>query len=121
MVNDLQFFGNFAILYSPAYYSDSINAFPPACLKDGIGYQQMMLCFAILPALRAAFAAFFIDQGKGKMIIVTVSVGFILNIILNYILIYEMEGILPATGDGDCLCKHLSNFRLRRRIFQYKP
>ncbi|MDR1590471.1 MAG: MATE family efflux transporter [Puniceicoccales bacterium] len=94
-----------------AYGSDYINTFPSYYLKDGVDYQKIMLYFAALPAIKAAFAAFFVGQGKGKIIAIAVAVGMILNIILDYLLIYGMEGILPALGaKGAAIATVLAEF-----------
>jgi MATE family multidrug resistance protein len=94
-----------------AYASDYINAFPAYYLKDGVDYQKIMLYFAALPGIKAAFAAFFIGQGKGKIITVAVAVGAVLNIILDYLLIYGVEGILPAWGaKGAAIATVLAEF-----------
>jgi MATE family multidrug resistance protein len=54
--------------------------------------------FAILPPIKTAFAAFFIGQGKTKIITFSVTIGSILNVILDYVLIYGVKNTIPSMG-----------------------
>ena len=79
-----------------AYFSSKINMLPPYFLKDGIAYQETLMLFAFFPSLRVAFSAFFIGQGKTKIIAYIAIAGAIANIILDYILIYGIPDIVPS-------------------------
>jgi MATE family multidrug resistance protein len=81
-----------------AYFSDYLNALPSHCQKDGVEYQKVLMYFAVLPPIRVSLSAFFIGQGKTKIITYSVVVGCILNVILDYSVIYGVEGIVPRLG-----------------------
>ncbi|MDR1908137.1 MAG: polysaccharide biosynthesis C-terminal domain-containing protein, partial [Holosporales bacterium] len=88
-----------SIIFLPiAYFSDYINAFPSSYLHDGVLYQKILMYFGMLPAFKAALSAFFIGQGKTKIITISVIIGFLTNVILDYTLIYGVENIIRPMG-----------------------
>ncbi|MDR1034484.1 MAG: MATE family efflux transporter [Holosporales bacterium] len=74
-----------------AYFSDYLNLYPAHYAKDGIAFQKMLLYFGALPAIELAFASFFVGQGKTKIITMSVVIGAISNIALDYIFIYLLN------------------------------
>jgi MATE family multidrug resistance protein len=74
-----------------AYFSDYIHMLPLYYQKEGIIYQKVLMYFAMLPSIRVAFAAFFIGQGKTKIITFSIIIGSIINLILDYFFIYGLK------------------------------
>lgn len=81
-----------------AYFSPHLNMLPPYFLKDGVAYQQTLMCLGFLAPLRVSITAFFVGQGKTKIIACSAIIGAITNIILDYILIYGVPGKIPSLG-----------------------
>jgi MATE family multidrug resistance protein len=80
-----------------AYFSDYLNMYPSYYAKEGIEYQKILMYFAMLPSIRVALAAFFIGQGKTRIIAISIVVGMLSNTFLAYFLIYEVNlGCLGA-------------------------
>jgi MATE family multidrug resistance protein len=86
------------ISFPVAYFSDHINTLPHYYLKEGVAYQQTLMYFAFIPPVRVALAAFFVGQGKTKIITFAVAVGVVLNIALDYLFIFGMGNIIPQMG-----------------------
>jgi MATE family multidrug resistance protein len=91
-------FASCVISLPVAYFSDYINRLPDYYLQEGIAYQKTLMYFSFIPPLRVALAAFFVGQGKTKIITFAVLVGVILNIGLDYLFIYGVKNIIPAMG-----------------------
>jgi MATE family multidrug resistance protein len=71
-----------------AYFSENLNVYPPYYAKDGIAYQKILMYSAVFPPIKVALASFFIGQGKAKIITLSVAIGVLSNIALDYFLIY---------------------------------
>jgi MATE family multidrug resistance protein len=54
--------------------------------------------FAFIPPIRVALTAFFVGQGKTKVVTFSVMTGVALNIALDYLLIHGIKNIIPAMG-----------------------
>jgi MATE family multidrug resistance protein len=80
------------------YFSDYVHTLPAYCLEDGIAYQRPLLYFGFLPSVIAAISAFFIGQGRSKIVTIVVSFGTLLNILLDYLLIYGCGSVIPSMG-----------------------
>ncbi|MDR0677606.1 MAG: MATE family efflux transporter [Holosporaceae bacterium] len=94
-----------------AYFSVYINNYPPYYLKEGVEYQKVLMYFIMFPPIRAALAAFFIGQGKTKVITFSVTTGALLNIVLDYLLIYGLAGFVPSLGcKGAAIATVISEF-----------
>jgi len=61
-------------------------------------YFDQMLLFGPFYPLGAAFCAFFIGQGKTRLVTIVVILGSLLNILLDLVLIFGVEGLVPAMG-----------------------
>ncbi|MDR1362065.1 MAG: MATE family efflux transporter [Holosporaceae bacterium] len=81
-----------------AYFSDYINILPDCYRKEGVEYQKTLMYFSITAPIRSSLSAFFVGQGKTKVITFVVSVGVILNIALDYVFIFGINGIVPPMG-----------------------
>jgi MATE family multidrug resistance protein len=86
------------ISFPIAYFSNYINTLPSYYLKEGVIYQQILMFFAFTQPLRVAFVAFFVGQGKTKIITFAVTIGVVTNLVLDYLLIYGVKNIIPAMG-----------------------
>ncbi|GHT90843.1 MATE family efflux transporter [Alphaproteobacteria bacterium] len=87
------------IIFVPiAYFSDHINTLPPYYFKEGIEYQKILMYFGMIPAAKVALSAFFVGQGKTKIISISVAIGTLTNFALDYFLIYGVGNVIPAMG-----------------------
>ncbi|MDR3285211.1 MAG: MATE family efflux transporter [Holosporales bacterium] len=87
------------LFFAPlAFFSDKINFLPSYFLKEGIGYQQIILKFLFFPVLTSSLSTFFIGQGKTKIVTIAVFTSGILNAILDYIFIYVFKPSLGSEG-----------------------
>lgn len=87
------------IFYFPfGYFADYLNLLPDYCKEEGIQYSKVMTYLAAMPALKMAFASFFIGQGKTKIITYTVLLGSIANAILDVVFVFGYENIIPSMG-----------------------
>ena len=95
-----------------AYFSPHLNMLPPYFLKDGVAYQQTLMCLGFLGPLRVSITAFFVGQGKTKIIACSaIIIGAITNIILDYLLIYGVPGKIPSLGcRGAAIATNMSEF-----------
>jgi MATE family multidrug resistance protein len=81
-----------------AYFSDTINTLPDYCLKEGLEYQKTLMYFGMISPIKTALSAFFIGQGKTKIITLSVVMASVTNIVLDYILIYGIADVIPSMG-----------------------
>ncbi|MDR1474914.1 MAG: MATE family efflux transporter [Holosporales bacterium] len=100
------------VIFLPiAYFSEQINFLPPYYLKDGVAYQKIITYWSVLPPINAALSAFFIGQGKTKVVTLSVVIGLISNIALNYLLIYGAGNTIPRLGcRGAAIATVISEF-----------
>lgn len=71
---------------------------PETLQKFGSPYFKLMLLFGPTVPLTYALYAFFSGIGKTKIILVTSVIGNLLNIILDYLLIFGYKDIIPELG-----------------------
>ena len=88
----------FLVFLPVAYFTEYINLLPDFCKAEGIEYQRTITCGCALPALKIAFASFFIGQGKTKIITYSVLFGSILNVFLDILLIFGYKDLIPSLG-----------------------
>lgn len=75
------------------------EAFVPERFHDeGSPYFSIVLSFSALLGMNAALTSFFIGQGKVILITLVVIFGNILNIIGDIILVFGINGFIPALG-----------------------
>ena len=87
------------IFYFPfGYFTEYLNLLPEYCREEGIRYSKVMTYLAAMPALKMAFASFFIGQGKTRIITYTVLLGSVANALLDILLVFGYRGIIPAMG-----------------------
>lgn len=88
-----------AIVFFPmAYFSDSFNLLPQYYMKDGVTYQRIMMYGGPLFPMFTALGAYFVGQGRAKVVTFAVVCGAILNATFNYLLIFGVEGVIPCLG-----------------------
>jgi MATE family multidrug resistance protein len=90
--------GTCVISFPIAYFSEYINTLPDYYLWEGVKYQKTLMYFAFITPIRVALTAFFVGQGKAKIVTIAVSIGVILNIMLDYLLIYGVKDVIPSMG-----------------------
>jgi len=70
----------------------------PEYLQDGVPYFKWLMIFGAAAPLDAALSAFFIGQGRGKLIMLITLLSNIVNILLDYVLIFGVSEVIPAMG-----------------------
>ncbi|MBQ2176674.1 MAG: polysaccharide biosynthesis C-terminal domain-containing protein [Alphaproteobacteria bacterium] len=100
------------VFYFPfGYFTEHLNLLPDFCKAEGIQYSKVMTYCASLPALKMAFASFFIGQGKTKIITYTVLFGSIVNAGLDILLVFGYSDIVPEMGcKGAAIATVLAEF-----------
>jgi MATE family multidrug resistance protein len=81
-----------------AWFSKYLNLIPQYYAEEGIAFQKILTYFCWVPALTAAFTGFFVGRGKTKIITAIVIIGSIVNVILDYLLIFGWKDIIPSMG-----------------------
>jgi MATE family multidrug resistance protein len=80
------------------YLTKFLNLIPSYYAEDGVVYQKILTYFCWLPALTAAFTGFFIGRGKTRIVTVVVVLGTLVNIVLDYFLVFGYGSLIPSLG-----------------------
>jgi MATE family multidrug resistance protein len=80
------------------WFANALNLIPNYCAKDGVVYQKILTYFCWVPALTSAFTGFFVGRGKTKIVTVVVLIGTLVNIALDYLLIFGCGNTIPSMG-----------------------
>jgi len=70
----------------------------PEYQEEGIAFFRSLMFFGPAFPLVAALSSFFIGRGQVKLVMVTAILSNIVNILLDYALIFGVNGIFPALG-----------------------
>ena len=70
----------------------------PTFQFEGIPYFSYLLYFLPLQGITAALVSFFVGRGQVTFITIVVIIGDLLNIILDIILIFGIDGYIPSMG-----------------------
>lgn len=71
---------------------------PASLHKHGLAFFKIIVYFGCLQGLFAALSGFYVGQGKTLMVTVAAVAGNIVNVALNYVLIFGLSDIIPALG-----------------------
>ncbi|MDR2412463.1 MAG: polysaccharide biosynthesis C-terminal domain-containing protein, partial [Holosporales bacterium] len=95
----LYFSGCSILFFLPAaYFSEFLNLLPAYYFQEGVDYQRLLLYFGFLPSVSVSLSAFFIGQGRAKIVTASVLIGFLVNVVLDYLFIYGYKSYLPSMG-----------------------
>lgn len=86
------------VFFPIAYFSDILNLLPPYYFDEGVIYQKIMMYGGPLFPMFTGLAAFFVGQGRAKVVTLSIICGALFNICLDYLLIYGVKGIIPSMG-----------------------
>jgi MATE family multidrug resistance protein len=78
------------------YAADSF--IPEYYREEGIPYFKILMYFTGLMAANVALSAFYIGRGKVTLVILTVVISNVINFILDLILVFGFDSIIPALG-----------------------
>lgn len=88
-----------AIIFIPlGIFSGPFFISNPDYMQEGIPYFKWMMFFGPVFPITTALASFFVGRGQVKLIMVSSILTNILNIILDFVLIFGVKDILPALG-----------------------
>lgn len=104
-------------------------------IEDALTYGSIVLLFTIIIQVEVAFEKIFQSTGRMKVSMISMIIGFVVNIVLDPILIFginssiihipslEMKGAALATGIGQLatLISYLLFFILRPTTVKFKP
>lgn len=65
---------------------------------DGAAFFRILMLFGPIFPLVAALSSFFVGQGQVKLVMITTILSNTLNILLDYLLIFGINDLLPALG-----------------------
>ena len=65
---------------------------------QGLPYYQWLLYFGVATPMIAALSGFFVGTGKTRCVMVITIVGNLLNVGLDYLMIFGVDGWLPSMG-----------------------
>ena len=71
---------------------------PESFQYEGVTYFKHLVYFTPLHGINTALSAFFIGQGKVRIVTLTVVLGALVNILLDILLIFGIEGFMDAMG-----------------------
>ncbi len=71
---------------------------PEIYIEDGMLYMQMLTAFGFIPPLFAAISSFFIGRKKTVLVTLTVVAENIINLILDIILVFGIDGYIQPMG-----------------------
>jgi len=91
-IMSIVFFVPMSLWIGPYIYANSIYA------NLQVDYFSTLMMFAPAYALMSALAGFFIGQGKTKLLIILAITANLINIILDRILIFGIDGLIPEMG-----------------------
>lgn len=67
-------------------------------VADGLPFFKCIMLFGPFFLLYAALASFFIGQGRVKLVMTVTILSNLLNVLWDFVLIFGVEGIIPALG-----------------------
>ncbi len=70
----------------------------PAYITEGVPFFKTLMWFGPAFPLAAALGSFFVGQGRVKLVMVTIILSNILNVLLDFLLIYGVKNILSPLG-----------------------
>ncbi|MDR0695606.1 MAG: MATE family efflux transporter [Holosporales bacterium] len=108
------------VLWPLAYFSEYFNTLPPYYLSDGVAYQSVLMYFGFIPGLIVALSAFFIGQGKARIVSMVVISGTALNALLSYFFIFEMRQGCRGAAIGTVISEIFQVVLLTAVIFAKK-
>ncbi len=87
-----------ALIFWPLAYFAPHYVIPADYIEEGTGFLTLLLIFGPLFPLNAALSAFFIGQGKTRIVTKAVIVGSLVTLILDCILVFGISGFVPEMG-----------------------
>jgi MATE family multidrug resistance protein len=89
------------------YFSEYLHFLPDYAVQDGLAYQKPLFYFGFLPSLIAGISAFFVGQGKTKIITIVSILGNAVNGILSYYLVISLGWGAKGAAIGTILSEFL--------------
>ncbi len=89
---------SFLFFIPMAVFCDCFNIFPKYLEEEGLTYTKILLSFSGFHVISVALSSFFIGRKQSYIVIFTFLIGNVLNAILDYLLVFGIEEVLPAMG-----------------------
>lgn len=88
-----------SFLFFPlAFFAGPIFIPNPEYVADGIPFFKWMMIFGPTYPLMTALSSFFVGRGRTKLVMVTTVISNILNILLDFVLIFGVTNFIPPLG-----------------------
>lgn len=81
-----------------ALLCDCFNIFPKYLEEEGLIYTRILLSFSGFQIISIALASFFIGRKQSYIVIFTFLAGNLVNVVLDYLLVFGIEGIFAPMG-----------------------
>lgn len=91
-------FASFLFFIPMAVFCDCFNIFPKYLEKEGLAYTRILLSFAGFHVISVALSSFFIGRKQSFIVIFTFLLGNLVNVILDYLLVFGVEGLFNPMG-----------------------
>jgi MATE family multidrug resistance protein len=86
------------LLFWPLAWFAPMHVIPGPYVEEGSGFLGLLLLFGPLFPFNAALSAFFIGQGKSKIVTQAVIIGSLMTLILDCLLVFGVPGWVPELG-----------------------
>lgn len=89
---------SFLFFIPMAVFCNYFNIFPKYLEEEGLAYTRILLSFAGFHVISIALSSFFIGRKQSYIVIFTFLIGNLVNIVLDYLLVFGVEGLFDPMG-----------------------
>ncbi len=89
---------SFLFFVPMAVFCDHFNIFPKYLEEEGLAYTRILLSFAGFHVISIALSSFFIGRKQSYIVIFTFLVGNLVNVALDYLLVFGVKGLFDPMG-----------------------
>ncbi len=91
-------FASFLFFIPVAVFCDYFSIFPKYLEEEGLAYTRILLSFAGFHIISIALSSFFIGRKQSYIVIFTFLTGNLVNIVLDYLLVFGVNGLFAPMG-----------------------
>ena len=89
---------SFLFFIPMAIFCDHFNIFPKYLEEEGLAYTRILLSLAGFHVISVALSSFFVGRKQSYIVIFTFLVGNLVNIVLDYLLVFGVKGLFAPMG-----------------------